>query len=92
MNKTEMEQLEKGEGKAFENHERRRAKRLGFQILKSRAKKKGIHNMGQWMVIDPSGKIIGENYDCSLASVVEILNLAQDALEKGDFPYQRKEV
>jgi hypothetical protein len=70
--------------KVRENRLRRWAKRLGYRMERSRARKLHSNDFGEWMLVDAytNTVVCGGRYDASLDGIEEQLSETQAALEK----------
>ena len=61
---------------------RRRAKRLGYYVAKSRRRKPNIDNHGYYRLIDANNNwvVLGERFDARLEDIDEFLNQKSDVL------------
>jgi len=69
--------------KARENRLRRKARRLGLELRKSRARYIRVDDFGQYRLVNPHTNFIvaGERFDLSLDDVDDILNQWEEKLK-----------
>ena len=70
--------------KVRENALRRRARRLGLILRKSRARRWSMDNRGQYRLIDADRNLIvaGERFECDLAATAEFLDRYESKLRE----------
>jgi hypothetical protein len=68
--------------KTFENRQRRRAKRLGFVLQKSRVRTIHMHDFGQYRLVDPdsNGVVAGAEFDLGIDDVAALLDQVEQTL------------
>jgi hypothetical protein len=71
--------------KVYENYLRRKAKRLGLMLRKSRARMVKVDDRGGYMVVNPQGNwaIAGQRFDLNLDDVAEVLNDKECSIKRG---------
>jgi hypothetical protein len=57
---------------ALESHIRRKARRLGFRVLKSRGRLHS-HNFGEFQLVEDNVVLLGSDYDATLDDIHDFL-------------------
>lgn len=78
--------------KVRENRLRRQAQRLGYGIIKSRARQLHLNNRGLYQIIDIGRNFViaGADYDLSLDDVAEWLDHFERNGQFGSYPKARR--